>query len=856
MVTGRAMELQRLAALLDEGDGGGSGRGGGVAVLIVGEAGVGKTWLVRRLLAGASGATLVVRGAESSAEVAFADLARLLEPALPLLDRLDRPVRLALQVALGVGEDHPVEPLGVAVATLELLRSVAEEAGSLLVVVDDAQWIDDASLTTLRFCARRLDPSVGLLFVARSSHRDRLTGAGLIELELGGLTDDDARRLVRDHARGPVVDEVVERLVQGAGGNALALVECARELTLPQREGRGADPVQVTAPAALHETYAARLHQLKDDTRQALAVLAADETAGPAVIAVALARLDVDLVALEPAEAAGLVVLRPDGAVEFHHPLARDAVYHAVGADLRDAAHRALEVAWPPENVERRTWHRAHPDRRLDGGAAPNDDQLADSLTSVGHRARRRGAALAAAEAFARAAEYRSDRGERDALLLEAAGQFVQASRLEQALSAIDAVERTADVSDPRIAADIAMLRAKVLQFQGDLGGARRIFAETARLSAETDPGRAAAQLVEITVIHVMSGDAIAALPFAREAVRLAAASGSADVIARAEVIEASLDLLVGEAGTKRRSHARLAAHRARLCGDLYDGGWVPAVGATGLLWVDDLPATYALVDALVARAEEELSIRILPHLLCIRSQALVRNGALRRGYEVALEAHELAGSLSHHAGFEAVTVAGAACHLGLRDEVGARARAGLAIAQRTGAHAVSMFALAALGAEALGRGEPAEALVHLDQLAAGWWTVPSHEPDSLRWQGDHVEALVEVGRTGEAKAVLTLLTDDAIRTQGRWAAAAAARGAAMLAPSEAVDELFALSLSRESGPSSSPLERARTELRWAERLAGRGRRPEARRRLDSARRLFDGVEAAGWARRAAETGV
>src|ERR1700733_7466734 len=185
---GRSRERERLGRLLT---GIRSGRSG---VLVVrGEAGIGKTALLEQLIEQAAGCMVArATGVQADMELPFAGLQQLFGPMLGPLERLPDPQREAVEVAFGLCSGPAPDRFEVGLAMLRLLAEVTEQ-GPLVCVIDDAQWLDQASARTLAFVARRLmAESIALVFAVRDS-ADEQTFAGLPELIVGGLTDEDAR---------------------------------------------------------------------------------------------------------------------------------------------------------------------------------------------------------------------------------------------------------------------------------------------------------------------------------------------------------------------------------------------------------------------------------------------------------------------------------------------------------------------------------------------------------------------------------------------------------------------------------------------------------------------------------------
>jgi predicted ATPase len=242
MLVGRQAERSLIAGLLATVRGGDGG-----ALVVRGEAGIGKTALLRQALDESDG-LIVLRaaGVESEAEVPYAGLHELLRPILPQLERLPERQAAALAAALDVGPAAATSRFAVGAAALSLLSAAADEA-PVLCVVDDAQWFDDESAGALVFAARRLRAeAVGVLMAARERDRRRFEAQGLPEIALGELDASEAEQLLA--RRAPHMHaEVRRRLVAAAGGNALALVELAAGLT--EGEAAGIEPLPDPLPA-------------------------------------------------------------------------------------------------------------------------------------------------------------------------------------------------------------------------------------------------------------------------------------------------------------------------------------------------------------------------------------------------------------------------------------------------------------------------------------------------------------------------------------------------------------------------------------------------------------------------------
>src|SRR6516164_2609695 len=397
--------------------------GRGRALVVHGEAGVGKSALLE-YAAGAAPDLRVVRaaGVESEMELAFAGLHQLYAPLLDRLEGLPPPQRDALGTAFGLREGAAPDRFLVGLAVLTLLSEVAEDR-PLLCLVDDAQWLDQASAQVLAFAARRLlTEPVGLVFAAREPGEQF---RGIADLELRGLADQDARALLRSVVRFRLDERIRDRILAETNGNPLALLELPRGLDPAQLAG-GFGLVGVQAvPARIEQGFRRRLEALPADTRALMLVAAAEPTGDSMVVWGAAGRLGIPASAEVAAQTEGLLEI---GAwVRFRHPLVRSAVYSAAPSSERRAAHRALaEVTDRDGDPDRRAWH-------LAAAASGPDGEVAAELERSAGRAQARGGMAAAAAFLQRAAEFTSEPARRAERALAATQASLQAGALDAA---------------------------------------------------------------------------------------------------------------------------------------------------------------------------------------------------------------------------------------------------------------------------------------------------------------------------------------------------------------------------------------------------------------------------------------
>jgi DNA-binding CsgD family transcriptional regulator len=462
---GRSSECEALDRLLD------GARSGHSGVLVLrGEPGIGKTRLLQYAAREASGTFRIGRisGVEAERELPFAGLHQLCTPVLGRLDALPVPQANALRVALGRAAGEPPDRFLVGLATLTLLAEIAEQQ-PLLCLVDDLQWLDDASRQVLGFVARRLlaEP-VAIVFTVREES-DAPEVAGLPELRLEGLGHEDALALLATVAPGRLDERVRERIIAETRGNPLALLELPRDLSAAESAGRRSPTTRV------EDEFRRRFDALGADTRRLLLLAAAEPVGDPVILWRAAGRLGIEPAAITPAVEAGLFEVGAQ--LRFRHPSVRSAVYESAAPDARSAVHAALAGATDPElDPDRRAWHRAQ--------ATPGpDEQVADELERSAGRALARGGVASAAAFLAQAAMLTPDPANRSRRLLAAARAKREAGALDAALELLLAVTP--------VDAEVEQLRGEIAFEQRRVGEAVKLLVGAARRFEPVDAGRA-----------------------------------------------------------------------------------------------------------------------------------------------------------------------------------------------------------------------------------------------------------------------------------------------------------------------------------------------------------------------------
>ena len=419
------------------------------SLVLRGEAGIGKTALLEHLAASAQDFQVDrAAGVESEMELAHAGLHQLCAPFANRIDGLPAPQRDALSAAFGRrGGDAP-NPFLVGLAVLGLLSDAAEDK-PLLWIIDDAQWLDQASSQALAFVARRLGAeSVALVIAIRDTVRkDHFVG--LNELVVPGLGERDARALLATVLTGPVDSHLRDRLVAESRGNPLALIELPHGLTPAEVAGGFGLLYESSLESRIEESFRRRLAPLPPATRMLLLVASAEPVGDPRPVWRAAGMLGVE----PAARRAAAELVEFGGQVRFRHPLVRSAVYRAASPEERERAHRALADATDPHvDPDRRAWHRAH-------ATSASDEDVAAELERSAGRAQRRGGLAAAAAFLERAAELTPTPTRR-------ARRALAAAQSKQRAGAPDAALQLLAVAEAGHLNELDQARAQLLRAQ------------------------------------------------------------------------------------------------------------------------------------------------------------------------------------------------------------------------------------------------------------------------------------------------------------------------------------------------------------------------------------------------------
>ena len=810
-IFGRERELARLYELVD------GVHERGEVLLVGGEAGIGKSTLLAAATRHAETRGMQVlrtSGVHSEAALPFAGLHRLVLPVLDTIEHLPSPQRTALMSALGMAEAPTPDRFLIALAVLELLSDAAELT-SMLIVVDDAQWLDRSSGDVLAFVARRIEHEpIVMLVASRDGGENYFDGAGLPELRLWGLDGTAAGALLA--ARAPDLTPAVrERMLEVAEGNLLALVELP--VSLGTQEVVGHSPLPLTE--RLEWAFASRVAGLPPSTQTLLLLAAADDDGLPGEILAAAAKIDgTGFTAEDFAPAIDAELVRIDHAqISFRHPLMRSAVYQRATLVERRAAHAAWATVLT-DHPDRQTWHSA-------GAIVGPDERVAAELEAAAKRARRRGAIDVAIGALERAAELSEGRGHRAQLLLDAAEVASELGRRELVLGFVEEAE------------------------QVGLGGVDR---QRAVLIQEAfDTGEDAVgieQVIEVTE-GIWQRDSDSALNVLRRA------AGKSWWVGRSEERRMLLVAAVQRMGVPEEDPQRLAIlalsgstkYAADVLGRLsrvsFDGASDPI--AARLLGL----AGYAVgefefaVDALtvaIDRLRAQGRIAPLAQAVVARAASALQMGRLDLAIADAEEGRRLSMETAQPL-FAEYARAGQALLAGLRGDEG-EAEAIAAEVERTMlpmcGKAVLWDVQLARGTKALCAGQYPEAF---DQLVRTF--DPNDPAEHYRkkfWAiGDLAEAALHSGRQEEARPVLDQAetVSDAMPSPKLRVALEYARP---LLAGDAAEALFEAAL--DTDLTRWPLHRARLQLAYGVWLRRRKRIGESRAPLAAAKSAFDAL--------------
>jgi DNA-binding CsgD family transcriptional regulator len=833
VLIGRESECARLDELLDRAR---TGRTG--ALVIRGEAGIGKTALLDYAAARAEDMTVVrALGVESEAQLEFSGLLDVCWPMRERLEELPGHQAEVLRSALGIGPGEEQDRFSVGAATLSLLAASAD-GNPVCVLVDDAQWLDPASQETLLFATRRLQADrIALLFGARDGEERPFEAPGIESMSLTGLPHDAAADLVRQQEALAVAPEVVDRLYEATHGNPLALLELPGLLSAEQLAGTAPLRDPLPAGSTVERAFARRAEALPESTQRALVVAAVSSSSEAEVIVAGMAGLGLPAEALEPAEDAALVRI-VEGRLEFRHPLVRSAVYHGAPASDRRSAHRALaEGLAGSSHTEARAWH-------LAGAALGPDEEAADALAQAAEHARRRGGYAAAAAALERAARLSPDAKVGVERLAAAADAAWRAGRTEAASDLVR--EALAGAADGGLRAEALRLQGSIEFFAGNSDAAAAAILEAVTLLEETDRNAAVAAAADAVNALVRIRKRDLALDTAEKARALAPEDGG-EADAEATIALGYALCFAGryeDAEPHLRRAVELANVKATVPSFLQVGRLSAALG-----WLGRHEEAHTYLAETVARARETGAVGSLAPLLAASAWQGLHASRFNETYADASESVSLAEEFDQPV--TAVQSLGVLTWVSaLRGDESRCREYGDETQRRAAEFGYKLYGLLAslcFGLLDLGCGRVEQAIGEIEAVARhaderGLY-VPGVSP-----QLELAEANVRGGRGADAEAILATFDASQLATVPLFRAQAE-RCRGLLAEADRFETHFATALDLHT-QAQSPFALARTQLCYGERLRRAGRRVGAREQLRAALETFDRIGATPWSER------
>jgi len=806
---GRRSECDTLLRLVQA-----AGAGHSTSLVLRGEPGIGKTALMDYLALTATGCRILrISGVESHVELPFSGLHELCAPLLDKTTRLPEPQADAIAAAFGMRAGSPPDRFLLGLAVLNLLAEAAGE-DPLVCLVDDAQWLDQATADTLAFVGRRTAAEAIVLVFATRTGEERPALLELAQMMIPELSEEDAGALLQSVIPNPLDVRVRKRILAETRGNPLAILELPRWLT-PAELTFGPHPSRTrTMVARLEQGFLSQLEQLPRDSRLLMLIAAAEPLGDAALLWRAAQRSHIGAEASVPAKASGLIEI--GDTVRFRHPLVRSVVYRSAAPHDRQAVHGALaDVTDASLDPDRRAWHRAN---AADGPAEP----VAAELERCADRALAHGGLAAAASCLARAAALTpvpADRAQRE---LKAAEAMMHAGSLDAALRLLSSAYAgpLTDLQRGRI----DVLRAQIGFSSNRRSEALPLLLEAARRLEPLDHELAVNSYVDALAATLHAGR----LANGTNAVHVAQAARGALSAPRRRG-----DELIMAVAVLFAEGYPAAAHQLQRAVAAFDADDLSTEEGLRFLWLANVLAAHTFDHATwntlatrhveITRASGALSA--LPMALNNRAHVDLFTGNLADAAALVEEIRTLTTiaetrtipyaemSLAAFRGHE--SVAAPLIAAGMRDAIAEGEGIGISMAYWAQALLSNALGHYAAAVEA-GR----SAIGHLGELGVPSWGLV-----------ELVEGASRAGESATAAAALEQLQAITAASGSEWACGVRARCAALVRQGPAAEDLFQEALMRLQR-SGVPPELARAQLLYGEWLRRAGRRVDARAQL------------------------
>ncbi|HEX6207538.1 MAG TPA: AAA family ATPase, partial [Actinomycetota bacterium] len=759
---------------------------GPAAFVVEGEPGIGKSLLWRTCLETARAAraeVLSARPAESEAKMAFGALDDLLENVLDdALPALAEPKRRALEVALlrREPEESAPERRLISRAVLDALRLLSTE-GSLVVAVDDVQWLDLPSMRVLEFVARRLDEQpIGIMLTRRVEGADErspplaldraLPHERLHVLRLDPLGLAAIHELVRSRLDARFPRHVLVRLYEQSGGNPFFALEIARVLIT-----RGLHPgpeEDLPVPDDLRQILAERLAALPPAVREVL--LFAAISSEPTIELVEAAHEGAARELLASAAEAGVIEL--DGEeIRFTHPLLRSVLRGSAEDDaLTEVNTRLAGVVDIPEE-------RA---RHLALAATGPDAAVASEVERAARTAAVRGAPTMAAVLLEEAHRLtpQEDEEVRTRRQVEAADYHFRAGDTSRARELLEELTRTIPAGADRA---WVLYRLGAVRSQEESWADAERHLRAAMDEAEEDAVLRAQVHQQLIMTRLVAGDLPDAAVHGRASIALAEEAGDTRTLAYSQAAVASAEFLLGR-GIDWKMLKRSEALEQELGEESSTPLPLTRPGVSRgiiLKWSDDLPGARPILEESYRHAVETGDDSSIPFILYHLSELECWAGNWAAAARHAEEAHKVSLQSEQEGVRPAALYARAlvGAHRGLIEAARADAQESLTLCERSANVPVMTLALQALGFIDVSLGDPEKAHARLGPMGEMLRVVGLGEPSVVKFLPDEVESLIALGELDQAKMLVDQFEERAGALDRVWALATGARCRAML---------------------------------------------------------------------------
>lgn len=838
VMIGRERELQMVAAVLEQ------ATGSPAALIIDGDAGIGKTTLCRAAADTATNrgfSVFTTSGAAAEISLAWAGLADLLSGMDDrFLDELSALHQKALRsIMTGDAASGGDERL-VASAFRAALETHSRQR-PVLIVVDDAQWLDDSSRLVIGFAVRRLRGPVAVLVAYRSGESGNHDWSwakpadpqALTRMTLGPLGLSDMQAMVEAHTPSPLPRPALERIHRLSAGNPFYALELARTLGEKGDAGLGA------LPPTLATLIQDRIGELDTTTAAIMTTIAAAFEPTIDLVASATERDPNDLVGrLQPLEKRGIVTF--DGLrIKFTHPLIASGVLAATDTSELHRIHRRLaDVVTQPES-------RA---RHLAMSATHADPETCAALDAAAEGAAARAAFSTAAELVVLAINLGGDDQMRR---LRAAEYHFRAGALDDAEALVAPI--IDDLPPGFLRAVGLMLLAAVRGYREGIASTIELFRRAVSEAEGMLPLRTQALLL-LSLATGIGGDMATCIQLAREARTDADATGLPELKSQALSLWAHVSFMFGLGVDTEALRAAL---------DLEDHQTdAPVmlrptpVYALNCAWTGRLEEARSSMTDVWQRCEErgsELDALWATEQLTWIDIAMGRyDDAERWAAEALGRARLIGGQLPFITAHTAI--AQVAAYRGRVEDASTAADLASANAVTAGLGYLADPPLMSLAFAEVSRGDYESALQTLKPLLENFDCSHGTEIMAGAWIPDAVEALTSTGRAADAESLVTSLEHNGARHDRPWMLAMGARCRALvLAAGGDLDAALthAEDALRHHDRLPMPFERARTQLLLGQLQRRRRRISGARDNLTRAAATFDEIGSPLWAERA-----